>query len=138
MNIKIKDELNVDEYNNLKKSVGWDAKDIDLVERAIKNSAIIKKAIFDNQTVGMGRVIGDGMYYFIVDVVVDPKYQGKGIGKRLIDEIVNEIDNKIKAGQSCSINLMSMNGKEIFYEKCGFNKVPFGHTGYGMIRRIEK
>ena len=37
-----------------------------------------------------------------------------------------------------SINLISMQGKEAFYEKCGFRKIPFDYTGYGMIRRIEK
>lgn len=138
MIIEISDDLKVYEYNNLRNSVGWDSKDENLVQDAIKNSTIVKKAIIDNQTIGMARVMGDGIYYFIVDVVVDSRYQGKGIGKRLIDEIVNEIDKKTKTGQSCSINLMSMNGKEKFYETCGFIKVPFGHTGYGMIRRIEK
>ena len=122
----------------MRNSVGWDSKDENLVQDAIKNSTIVKKAIVDNETIGMARVIGDGIYYFIIDVVVDLRHQGKGIGKRLIDEIVEEIDNRTEKGQACSINLMSMNGKERFYERCGFTKVPFGHTGYGMIRRIEK
>ncbi len=28
--------------------------------------------------------------------------------------------------------------KEIFYEKCGFEKLPLGYIGYGMIKRIKK
>lgn len=31
------------------------------------------------ESVGMGRLIGDGMYYMIVDVVVQPDYQKQGI-----------------------------------------------------------
>ena len=31
-----------------------------------------------------------------------------------------------------------MKGKEEFYEKCGFTKILYDYTGYGMIRRIEK
>ena len=86
----------------------------------------------------MARTIGDGLYYLIVDVVVNKEYQGKGIGKILIEEIVKEVYNKTKEGQKASINLISMQGKEAFYEKCGFKKIPFDYTGYGMIRRIEK
>ena len=82
--------------------------------------------------------IQDGLYYLIVDVVVNKEYQGKGIGKILIEEIVNEVYNKTKEGQKASINLISMQGKEAFYEKCGFRKIPFDYTGYGMIRRIKK
>lgn len=86
----------------------------------------------------MARAIGDGLYYLIVDVVVNQQYQRKGIGKILIEEIVKEVYNKTKEGQKASINLISMQGKEAFYEKCGFSKIPFDYTGYGMIRRIEK
>ncbi|MDE5802274.1 MAG: GNAT family N-acetyltransferase [Lachnospiraceae bacterium] len=136
--IEIRDGLTVDEYHDLRRSVGWNIKNIHIVENAIKNSVIIKKAIYDNKVIGMGRVIGDGLYYLVVDVVVDPKYQKRGIGKKIIDEIIKEIENRTEKGQSSSINLMSMGGKEEFYEKCGFTKVPFGYTGYGMIKRIEK
>lgn len=136
--IEIKNDLSTEEYNNLRKSIGWDIKDTHIVEEAIKNSVIIKKAVKNNETVGMARVIGDGIYYLIVDVVVNKNYQGNGIGKKLIDEIIKEVENRTQEGQKSSINLMSMEGKEAFYEKCGFTKVPFGYTGYGMIRRIEK
>ena len=138
MEYKIENNLNVQEYNLLRNSVGWDSKDINLVEEAIKSSIIIKKVTINNSTIGMARAIGDGIYYFIVDVVVDPKYQKKGIGKMLIESIVRDVENRTNDGQKCSINLVSMKGKEEFYEKCGFRKISFDYTGYGMIRRIEK
>ena len=138
MDYKIEDHLNAEEYNQLKKSVGWDAKEISIVERALKQSIIVKKVILDNTTVGMARAIGDGLYYLIVDVVVDPKYQKKGIGKLLIESTIEEIEKKMVKGQACSIHLVSMKGKEAFYEKCGFRKIPFDYTGYGMIRKIIK
>ena len=138
MEYKIEDIITPEEYNQLRNSVGWDSKDINVIEKALKNSAIIKKVMIDNETIGMARTIGDGLYYLVVDVVVNKDYQGKGIGKILIEEIVKDIYNKMKEGQKVSINLMSMQGKEEFYEKCGFRKVPFDYTGYGMIRRIEK
>lgn len=138
MVIEIQDNLTVNEYNNLRKSIGWDIKDTSIVENAINNSTIIKKATVDNTTVGIGRVLGDGLYYFIVDIIVASEYQGKGIGRKIIDEIIKEIENRTKENQSCSINLISLNGKEEFYEKCGFTKTPFDYTGCGMIKRIKK
>ena len=56
----------------------------------------------------------------------------------IIGMYLKEVYNKTKEGQKASINLISMQGKETFYEKCGFRKIPFDFTGYGMIRRIKK
>ncbi len=39
--IEIIDSLNVDEYNNLRKQVGWEPKNPIIVEKAIKNSTIV-------------------------------------------------------------------------------------------------
>ena len=44
MEIKIENNLSANEYNNVRSTVGWDTKDIDVVKNAIKNSIIIKKA----------------------------------------------------------------------------------------------
>lgn len=138
MEITIKNDLSIQEYNNLRSSVNWNSKDEELIQNAINNSAIIKTASIGSNTIGMARVIGDGIYYFLVDVVVIPEYQKKGIGKMLLDEIIKEVENKTKKGQTSSINLVSINGIEGFYEKCGFKKIPHEYHGYGMIKRIKK
>lgn len=138
MEYKIENYLEPKEYNELRNSVGWDSKDENVIIAAIKNSAIVKRITMNNKAVGMARAIGDGVYYLIVDVVVDKEYQGKGIGKILIEEIVKEVYEKTQKGQKASINLVSMQGKEEFYEKCGFRRIPYDFTGYGMIKRIEK
>lgn len=44
------------------------------------------------------RAIGDGMSYLLVDVVVDSKYQKKGIGKKLVNSIIDEIKGNTIAG----------------------------------------
>lgn len=138
MEIKIENNLSANEYNNLRSSIGWDTRDLDVVQNAIKNSIIVKRATFKDKTIGMARAIRDGIYYLIVDVLVDPEYQNNGIGKKLINEMEKEVKNKTKKGQKCSINLVFISGKEEFYEKCGFRKIPFDYTGHGMIKRIEK
>lgn len=138
MEYKVENTITLKEYNQLRNSVGWDSKNIQIIQKALENSIIVKKATLENNVIGMARVIGDGLYYYIVDVVVNPEYQNKGIGKLLIESIVKDIEVRTKIGQKCSIYLISMKGKEDFYEKCGFTKIPYDYTGYGMIRRIEK
>ena len=136
--IEIHDDLNVDEYNKLRIEVGWETKNPLIVERAIKNSAIIKKATYDNKIVGMARAIGDGMSYLLVDVVVSSKYQKRGIGKKLVNPIIDDIKNETMVGEYSTINLISIRGMEKFYESCGFEAVPFGYNGKGMRIKIEK
>lgn len=138
MVIEINDCLNVDEYNKLRAEVGWEAKNPLLVEKAIKNSTIVKKAMYDNNIVGMARAIGDGMSYLLVDVVVSSKYQKKGIGKKLVNSIIEEIKNRTMVGEYSTINLISIKGMEQFYESCGFEAVPFEYNGKGMRMKVEK
>lgn len=135
--IEIRDSLNVDEYNNLRKQAGWEPKNPIVVEKAINNSTIVKKAIYDNIAVGMARAIGDGMSYLIVDVVVNSKHQNKGIGKKLVNSIIDEIKENTIAGEYSTINLISIKGMKKFYESCGFEAVPFGYNGNGMRIKIE-
>ena len=138
MMIEIHDDLNADEYNKLRVEVGWEIKNPLIVEKAIRNSTIIKKATYDNKIVGMARAIGDGMSYLLVDVVVSSKYQKQGIGKKLVNSIIDDIKNETMTGEYSTINLISIRGMEKFYESCGFEAVPFGYNGKGMRIKIEK
>ena len=138
MMIEIHDDINVDEYNKLRVEAGWEIKNPLIVEKAIRNSTIIKKATYDSKTVGMARAIGDGMSYILVDVVVSSKYQKHGIGKKLVNSIRDAIKNETMAGEYSTINLISIRGMEKFYESCGFEAVPFGYNGKGMRIKIEK
>ena len=107
-------------------------------EKAISHSTIIKKAMYDNKIVGMARAIGDGMSYLLVDVVASSKYQKQGIGKKLVNSIINDIKSETMDGEYSTINLISIKGMEKFYESCGFEEVPFGYNGKGMRMKIEK
>ncbi|MCI8697127.1 MAG: GNAT family N-acetyltransferase [Lachnospiraceae bacterium] len=78
------------------------------------------------------------MSYLLVDVVVSSKYQKQGIGKKLVNSIIDAIKNETMAGEYSTINLISIRGMEKFYESCGFEAVPFGYNGKGMRIKIEK
>ena len=55
----------------------------------------------------MGRLIGDGMYYIIADVVVHPTYQNKGIGREILQRLIAFVDRETPTGGRSSIQLIA-------------------------------
>ena len=138
MDIKFENSITPQEYNELRNKVNWKTIDIIRTEKALQESKYVKKVVLNNNPIAMGRAISDGMYVLIVDVVVIPEYQNKGIGKMVINRLLEEIEKDTKDGDATSITLIAVSGKEGFYEKCGFIKLPHGETGHAMRKRIEK
>ena len=69
----------------------------------------------------MARMNGDmGLNYYIKDVVVRPEYQGKGIGKMLINELIRFINDNGVKGTDIFVELCAVPDKIQFYEKFGF------------------
>lgn len=90
------------------------------------------------ESVGMGRLIGDGMYYMIVDVVVQPDYQKQGIGNKIVRKMIEYVDAGTPTGGRSSIQLIAEKGKETFYKKMGFKLIPHEFCGSGMRMVIHK
>ncbi|MBK1811615.1 GNAT family N-acetyltransferase [Clostridium sp. YIM B02505] len=77
------------------------------------------------------------MSYFIKDLVVSPKYQERGIGKLIVEDMLGFIKDKTPKGWKVCIELMSAYEKEGFYEKLGFEKRPNINCGAGMTLFIH-
>lgn len=118
------------EFNQLFESVGWGTREETKIN-AHRQSSVFSVCVYDGETiVGMARVVGDGAYYTIYDVVTKKDYQGKGIGTLLMKEIVKWYES-IKDDDSY-LYLGASKGKEKFYEKFGFKARPYGNIGAGM------
>ena len=71
--------------------------------------------------VGMGRLVGDGaMYWYLQEIIVLPEYQGKGIGKSIVNRLIEHIKSTAVPGTRVDVGLTAVKGKESFYEKFGF------------------
>jgi ribosomal protein S18 acetylase RimI-like enzyme len=93
----------------------------------IKQSWYWVSAFNNEELVGFGRVVSDGILHaVIIDVIVSPEYQNQGIGRI----IMNDLIGKCKAHKIRDIQLFCARGKAGFYEKCGFAKRP--DDGPGM------
>ena len=79
--------------------------------------------------VGMGRVIGDGGWYFhVVDMAVDPLHQRRGIGDRILEWLLSRID--ALAPRGAYISLLADEPGRRLYERHGFE--PTAPRSIGM------
>lgn len=130
--------LTYDDYRSLRASVGWNNWAEQQTRRALISSLYAVTVREDGKTVAMGRLIGDGLYHLIVDVVVHPEYQGRGIGSVVVSALTNYVKNQTPTGSRASIQLIAEQGKEDFYRKLGFKQIPNSFCGSGMRMVIHK
>lgn len=69
--------------------MGWSSPSPEKVTYALARSLeVVTERSESGELIGLARAVGDGMYVLIVDVVVAPAWQGKGVGRRLMERMV--------------------------------------------------
>ena len=100
------------------------------LKNATENSFAVCSAYASDKLVGFGRALSDGEYQSaIYDVVVLPGFQGKGIGKLIMDSLLERLPRE------ATTLIYVASGKQSFYEKQGFRHLK---TGMGLFRNPEK
>jgi len=86
------------------------------------------------ETVAMGRVIGDGGWYFhIVDIVVLPAHQRRGLGDRILAHLLSAIREAVRPG--AYVSLMADAPGRRLYERHGFE--PTAPRSIGMALETD-
>lgn len=132
MNIRVRSNcsnINWLEVRNILKIVGMTYVDAEIHKKSFENSEIVI-FIFDNdKLIGFGRAISDGVRQAsIYDVAILPGYQGIGLGKLILENIISK-------SPSCNFILYASPGKEGFYKSLGFGKLS---TGMGLFYDMER
>ncbi len=114
------ENVNWDTVCCLLKEAGLATRTVALIKKAFTNSYCVA-FVFDNALlVGAGRAISDGAYQAaIYDIAVLPAYQGKKLGKLIVDELHRNL-------QGFNVILYASPGKEEFYCKLGYSKMITG------------
>ncbi len=122
-----------EDYNALRISSGMgNIKDLYKIEIAMNNSLFIVSVYDEKDLIGFGRIIGDGGISFAVsDIMVDKKYQRKGIA----NEIMNKIDEWFDANTDDHSFIMLLANKpaDLLYKKHRFQSLNIDDK-VGMIR----
>ena len=137
MDITITNTISPEEYLGLRQAVGWSVFPREQAESGLQNSHVI--CFRDKEkAVALGRVIWDHGYSILIsDVIVTPEYQGQGLGRKLMEEIMSYIRSLLKPGYRIMISLMAAENKQGFYKKFGFIERPSELFGPGMHQWIE-
>ena len=107
----------VDDFIRLRDISGLSPRSRDAAKVGLPNSLYGVQITFNDEVVGMGRVVGDGALNFeVVDVAVDPAHQGKGLGRMIMQNIMDYLDKT--AQKNAYITLMA--DVPALYEKFGF------------------
>jgi len=138
MNVEFRTgKMDAADYHFLRTAVGWSSYATQEIEQGLENTLFTVTAFLENKAIGMGRVVGDGkLVFYIQDVIVLPEFQNKGIGKRIMEELLKYID--ARSVNNSVIGLMSAVGKDGFYEKFGFVRRPNERMGSGMNIWVAK
>jgi ribosomal protein S18 acetylase RimI-like enzyme len=70
----------------------------------------------------MGRVIGDGGWYFhVVDVATDPGHQRQGLGRRVVEWLIADV--RTRAPEGAYLSLVGDPPGQRLYRALGFDDV---------------
>ncbi|MFT4416666.1 GNAT family N-acetyltransferase [Fredinandcohnia humi] len=121
------------DFYSLYETTGWNKAfnfTGEVLHQAISNSWFSISARQDDSLVGFGRIVSDGLYQtFICDLIVHPEYQGQGIGKQIMQLLMDHC----KKNNVTFIQLSCAKGKVGFYEKFGFKVRPLDAPGMQIL-----
>ena len=120
------------EYVDLRKRTGLSRKSIAAAKIGLPNSLYSITIRDAGRLIGMGRGIGDGACFFeIVDIAVDPVYQGQGFGKKIMLKIDSYLEQAAMEGSYVSM----IADEPEFYKKLGYKLTS--PDSQGMYKQLK-
>ncbi|KAF1942134.1 hypothetical protein EJ02DRAFT_346095 [Clathrospora elynae] len=131
-------------YHDLRKLSGMTPPPLEAVPKSLANSfccilAYERKHMLDDVTPGveqtavaMGRLLGDGALFLqLCDVAVHPDHQRRGLGKRIMQRLVDYVDDN---APHAYVSLVAEPKAQKLYPLYGFKDVA---PSVGMFRMIR-
>jgi len=131
-------------YHDLRKLAGMTPPPLEAVPKALENSfvgivAYETKDMLDESTpspdqtpVAMGRLVGDkSLFLILCDVAVHPAHQRRGLGKRIMQALVDFVDAN---APQAYVSLVAEPAAQELYPRYGFKDVQPSIGMYRMLR----
>ncbi|KDN28802.1 GNAT family N-acetyltransferase [Vibrio sp. D420a] len=123
---------NPQEFCDMRVAAGLSPKSLKAATIALPNSLYGISIRDADKLIAMGRVVGDGACNFeVVDVAVDPQYQGLGLGRKVMEYIDGYLASVALEGSYVSM----IADEPLFYEKLGYKLVS--PSSQGMTKKFR-
>ncbi|WP_217523147.1 GNAT family N-acetyltransferase [Vibrio metschnikovii] len=133
MTIKFEEKVpSPKEFCDMRVKAGLSPKSLKAATIALPNSLYGISIRNGDELIAMGRVVGDGACNFeVVDVAVDPSYQGRGLGRKVMECIDSYLSSVALDGSYVSM----IADEPAFYEKLGYKLVS--PSSEGMTKKFK-
>ena len=122
----------VDEYLHLREIAGLSPFSPEAARIGLPGSVFAVVIEDRGRAIGMGRIIGDGGCFFqITDIAVDPAWQGRGFGKRIMAALMDHVREALP--DTAYVSLIADRPADRLYAQYGFADV--GPRSIGMAHR---
>jgi len=129
----VEGNIPVEVYRGLRDLSGLSPKSRVASELGLKNSLQAVMIKIDDEIIGMGRLIGDGgCFCQVVDICVNPKVQGLGVGKAIMKNLMDFIEHHLP--ETCYVSLIADGDASYLYEKFGFRDTAPKSKGMYLVR----
>jgi GNAT superfamily N-acetyltransferase len=125
----------VEDYLRLRQEAGLSPRTRDQAEAALPGSWHAVHVVHSEtgEVVGMGRLLGDGGWYFhVVDMAVLPAHQRRGLGDAVLAALLDRVREVAPPG--AYVNLLADPPGRRLYERHGF--VETAPSSVGMALRM--
>ena len=137
MDYEITNTITAEEYLEMRALVGWGGFPLEQAKAGLEHTTHICTFRKDGKVIGLVRLLWDhGYVVYIADVIVHPDFQGQGLGRALMNKVMEYTKSQLKPGYKKMVSLMAAQGKEDFYKKFGFVARPNEMYGPGMCQWI--
>lgn len=122
------------DYLRLRRETGLTPKAPEQALGALENSWAFchVRARSSGRTVAMGRLLGDGGWYFhVADMATDPDQQGQGIGRAILEYLLERI--RVSAPPGAYVSLIGDGPGQPLYRSLGFTDVGPRSSGMALI-----
>jgi GNAT superfamily N-acetyltransferase len=123
----------LEEYLHIRTASGLSPKSAPQGEGALSGSWCWSVVRHKGQAIAMGRVIGDGGWYFhVADMATLPEHQGRGLGRRVLTDLLEQVDEVAPPG--AYVTLMADEPGRRLYESMGFVETRPESLGMRLAR----
>ncbi|MEM7544064.1 MAG: GNAT family N-acetyltransferase [Pseudomonadota bacterium] len=126
-----------EDHMRLRREAGMSRFSAEATRMALKGTIHGVTVVHADETVGMGRIIGDGGCLFqIVDIVVAVDHRGRGLGKRIMQMLMDFAHDDLPSGSY--ISLIADVPANLLYEQFGFRETAPVSLGMAITTGAER